>query len=69
METFNTNTSDGNETVTSDLFYNQKEYCFDHINKNDPEAIIVSEIDKLYSHNGSMAIEINDNVKFLKELI
>ena len=65
----NTNVSDGSETTIADLFYNQKEYCFDHVNKNDPEAIIVSEIDKLYSHNGSMAIEINDNVKFLKELI
>lgn len=58
----------GYETITADLFYNQKTFEFD-VDISDPEALVLSEVECLYNKDGKMDIRINDNVKFLKELL
>jgi hypothetical protein len=63
------NISPGYEITTADLFYNQSRYEFHGVNQMEPEALIVSETDKFYSRESPMSIQINDNVKFLRELL
>lgn len=68
-DTITNNVSSGAAIQTADLFYNQKSYCFDNVDTTDPEALLVSGIDKLYTMEKAMTIDINNNVKFLKDLI
>ena len=60
--------SNGCEMETADFFYNELPYSFD-VNKSDAEAIFLSELENYYNKKEKMKIEINNNVKFLKEMI
>jgi hypothetical protein len=58
--------SNGHETITADLFYNQRPLSFS-VDKSDPEAVTLSELEMFYGRQKPIGIKINDSVQFLME--